>query len=284
MDRRDFIRGALALGSGLVVAGDALAQSANGRPNTASQPAAKPVSAPAVKSATAKKPDPIVRRVVAIDAGHGGKDPGAIGRGGTYEKDITFSVARELGKRLEASGRYRVILTRRSDNFIALHQRVALARAGESALFVSLHADSVPNSDARGFSVYTLSEKASDGMTAALAERENAVDLIGGVDLSKHSKQVKTILLDLLHREVSNNSLIMANTLIEKMSPPFTPLVKPHRQANFAVLRAPDVPSILVEMGFLSNREDEKLLNMTSYQRQMADRLKVSIDKYFNLA
>src|SRR5579862_3623452 len=262
MRRRDFIIGGL-MGpmAGSIVGGAALAAA----------PAAKPV----------KKAAPTPKQVVAIDAGHGGKDPGTIGVNGTYEKEITFAVARDLARRLEASGRYTVVLTRTDDSFIALPERVHIARTGGAALFLSLHADSVPNPHQRGFSVYTLADEASDAMTAGLARRENEVDRLAGVDLSKHPKMVRTILLDLMHRETANNSSMMAETVVSTLHPPFTPLQKPHRQANFAVLRAPDFPSILVEMGFLSNLDDEKLLNQASYQVKLADRMVTAVDGFF---
>jgi N-acetylmuramoyl-L-alanine amidase len=224
------------------------------------------------------------RQVVALDPGHGGKDPGAIGARGTHEKEITIAVAHALAARLEATGKYDVVLTRHNDSFIPLPDRVRLARAGNSALFVSLHADSIANHHIRGFSVYTLSDEASDEFAAALAKRENAVDRIGGVDFSRHPKEVRTILMDLMHRETTNNSTIMAETIVSTLNPPFEPLEHTHRQANFAVLRAPDIPSILVEMGFLSNVEDEKLLNQRSYQAKLTDRLKYAIDGYFQTA
>ena len=259
MRRRAFILGSL-MGGALV-----------SRPGLAA-PSAKKTPAPPVA-----KP----RQIVAIDAGHGGKDPGTIGVAGTFEKEITLPVACDLARRLEATGRYQAVLTRSDDRFIALAERVRLARAGGAALFLSLHADSVPNAHQRGFSVYTLADQASDAMTAALARRENDVDRFAGVDFSKHPQAVRTILFDLMHRETTNNASLMAETVVAKLHPPFTALQKPHRQANFAVLRAPDIPSILVEMGFLSNSEDEKLLNQASYQAKLADRLVVAIDGFF---
>ncbi|MFD2264781.1 N-acetylmuramoyl-L-alanine amidase [Lacibacterium aquatile] len=272
LDRRQFLTAALAVAGGTMLAtGDALA---------ATDPKAKP-AAPAIKK-TPPKPPVIKKKIIAIDAGHGGKDPGAIGATGIYEKLITMSVALDLAKRLEATKRYDVVLTRNNDTFIALSDRVRLARAGASALMISLHADSIPtNPDASGFSVYTLSEKASDGMAAALADRENAADLVGGIDLTKHSKHVKTILLDLMSRETSNNSLMMAATMVDTLHPPFSALHHPHRQANFAVLRAPDIPAVLVEMGFLSNKNDEKQLKTKTYQQKLAERLHVGIDRHF---
>ena len=258
MRRRDFIIGGL---MGSIAAGAA----------HAATPAAK----------RAKKPAPKPKQIVAVDAGHGGKDPGTIGVNGTYEKDITFAVATDLARRLEATGRYEAVLTRTDDSFIALPERVHLARAGRAALFVSLHADSVPNPHQRGFSVYTRAEQATDAMTAALAQRENDADRFVGVDFSTHSKAVRSILFDLMHRETENNATLMAQTVVAKLHPPFTPLQRPHREANFAVLRAPDIPSILVEMGFLSNVEDEKLLNQTGYQAKIADRMVVAVDGFF---
>jgi N-acetylmuramoyl-L-alanine amidase len=236
--------------------------------------------------AAKKSPAPVVKpkQIVAVDAGHGGKDPGTIGVNGTYEKEITIAVARDLARRLEASGRYQVVLTRADDSFIALPDRVRLARVGGAGLFLSLHADSVPNPHQRGFSVYTLADEASDAMAAALAQRENDVDRLAGVDFSRHPKMVRTILLDLMHRETANNSSMMAETVVTTLHPPFTPLQKPHRQANFAVLRAPDFPSILVEMGFLSNPDDEKLLNQVSYRAKLADRMVAAVDGFFSRA
>lgn len=271
-DRRRFLKQALLVGGSCLLAEEAFAQ------------AAQQLLTKASAGKTASKTPVIPKKIIAIDAGHGGKDPGAIGAQGTYEKQITFAVARELARQLEATGRYTPILTRRNDSFVALGARVSAARRAKAALFLSLHADSIPNNpEARGFSVYTLSDKASDTMTAALADRENAADFVGGLDLSRHSRQVKTILLDLMHRETTNNSLALAHATLAKMSPAFPPLHKPHRQANFAVLRSPDIPSILVEMGFLSNRDDEKALRTEAYQQKMANRLTSAVDAFFTV-
>jgi N-acetylmuramoyl-L-alanine amidase len=245
------------------------------------------LAAPAAFAAPKTKPKPPVpaakpKQIVALDAGHGGRDPGTIGINGTYEKDVTLAVTRDLARRLEASGRYQVVLTRSDDSFIALPDRVRLGRAGRAGLFMSLHADSMPNARKRGFSVYTLADEASDAMAAGLAQRENAVDRLAGVDFSKHSKMVRTILFDLMTRETTNNASRMAETVVATLHPPFAAIEKPHRQANFAVLRAPDIPSILVEMGFLSNADDEKLLNQASYQHKLAERLVAAVDGFFS--
>ncbi len=262
MNRRRFIQRAGAAGlaafGGYASSRPALAQAAR-RPTIAAPP----------------------RRVVAIDAGHGGKDPGALGVNGTHEKLITMAVALEVARKLEARGQIRPVLTRRDDSFIALEDRVELARAGDATLFLSLHADAAPNLQARGFSVYTLNEDASDEMAALLAKRENAADRFAGVNFGAQPKAVKSILADLMARETASNSAMMAQVVVNRLSPPLQPMVKPHRQANFAVLRAPEIPSVLVEMGFLSNAEDEKLLNQRNYQERLADRLVLSIDAFF---
>jgi N-acetylmuramoyl-L-alanine amidase len=276
MDRRRFLLNALLASGALLTAEGARAETWLAPRSAAAKPKAAP--APAPKAAPAAP----MRRIVALDPGHGGKDPGAIGRKGTYEKEITVLVATDLARRLEATGRYKVVMTRRSDFFLPLADRVRLAQKADSVLFMSLHADSAPSHDARGFSVYTLSEKASDSLAAAIAQRENGVDRIAGIDLSKHPREVRSILLDLLHRETKNNSLMMAETLVQTLDPPFSSLVRPHREANFAVLRAPEIPSVLVEMGFLSNTDDEKLLNMKSYQARLAERLVTAVDDYFH--
>jgi len=157
----------------------------------------------------------------------------------------------------------------------------ALAAAAQTPV-PDIPFDSVPNALQRGFSVYTRADQATDAMTAALAQRENDVDRLAGVDFSKQPKAVRAILFDLMQRETTNNASLMAETVVTKLHPPFTALQKPHRQANFAVLRAPDFPAILVEMGFLSNLEDEKLLNQASYQAKLAEHLVVAVDGFFS--
>ncbi len=266
MQRRLLLRGMLGAGS-LLTMGEALAQA---------RPAAQPVPAPTPPPT--RRPPP---RLIAIDAGHGGKDPGAIGVRGTHEKTITIAVAQDLARRLTANGRYRVALTRDDDTFVALADRVRHARERKADLFISLHADSVPNPATRGFSVYTLSETASDDLAAGLATSQNAVDRLAGIELGRHSRQVRSILVDLLHRDTANASSHMAQSLLDHFQPPFQPIQRPHRQANFAVLRAPDIPSILVEMGFISNVEDERALAQRSTQTKIADRLVVAIDGFF---
>lgn len=244
------------------------------------KPARKPEnsdSAPAApRLAAGKKP------VIVIDAGHGGVDPGAIGTNGVFEKHVTLAMARELKNQLEASGNYEVHLTRDSDKFIRLYQRVDIARSKKADLFISLHADTIGKNNVRGASIYTLSEKASDAETAELAERENKVDLIAGADLSHADKEVASILVDLSMRDTMNQSKFFANTLVDKVRGDGLRLLeRPHRYAGFAVLKAPDVPSILMELGYMSNNEEARLLNDPAHRQRLGAALRKGVDAYF---
>lgn len=221
------------------------------------------------------------KRIVAIDAGHGGLDPGAIGVGGTREKDIVLAMARELRDRLEATGRYKVFLTRDSDTFLKLRERVELARGAGAELFISLHADSHPRRDTTGASVYTLSETASDAEAAALAEKENKSDVIAGVDLSTEDVDVANILIDLAQRETMNRSAVFARTLISRFNGDVPLLGKSHRFAGFAVLKAPDVPSVLIELGYLSNPAEETRLRTAAYRSNIAGAIVAAVDAFF---
>lgn len=248
------------------------------------------VSSPAMAPAPAALPTPPLKPgdkpenpvpVVAIDAGHGGVDPGAIGQRGTAEKDIALAYALELARRLETGGRYRVVLTRARDLFVRLRDRIAIARAAGADLFISLHADAHDTPALRGASVYTLSEQASDAEAAALAAKENKADLIAGVDLSGESEVVANILIDLAQRETKNLSARFAAMLVKELKKD-TPLLRnSHRFAGFAVLKAPDVPSLLVELGYLSSRQDEALLRSADGRARLAAALGRAIDAYF---
>jgi N-acetylmuramoyl-L-alanine amidase len=221
--------------------------------------------------------------LIIIDAGHGGVDPGAIGAGGVFEKNVTLAMARELKRQLEETRAYRVHLTRDSDIYLKLHERVDIARARKADLFISLHADSVNRANIRGASVYTLSEKASDQQTALLADRENRADLIAGVDLSGEDKQVAGILVDLAMRDTMNQSSFFANTLVSDLRRSGVSILeKPHRHAGFAVLKAPDIPSVLIEMGFLSNRSEAGKLSDAAYRSRFAHALVGGIGAYFD--
>ncbi len=239
--------------------------------------AANTMAVPPRKPVKGEKP------LIIIDPGHGGVDPGAIGANGVFEKHVTLAIAKELKKQLEASGRYRVKMTRDRDIYLKLYQRVDIARKHEGDLFISLHADSMGRKNVRGASVYTLSEKASDAETAKLAERENQVDLIAGVDLSHEDEEVATILVDLMVNETKNQSRFFANTLVTNIEAwGIRTLPNPHRYAGFAVLKAPDIPSVLIECGFMSNRSEADMLNKPAYRRKLASSLVQGIDAYFD--
>lgn len=221
------------------------------------------------------------RKLIIIDPGHGGQDPGALGVNGAYEKTIVLAVGLELKRQLERDG-YRVEMTRSTDVFIPLGERVKFARRKGGDLFVSLHADSISRSNVTGASVYTLSDKASDKETAKLAERENKSDLIAGIDLSHQENDVADILIDLAARDTMNQSRYLAKTVITTLdSKNVKVLDTKYRSAGFAVLKAMDIPSILVEMGYLTNRQEVERLSNSSYRTQIASALKASIDKFF---
>jgi len=220
-------------------------------------------------------------RLVMLDPGHGGIDPGAIGVSGIYEKNIAFATAHEVGRLLEATGRYRVRLTRSGDQFVPLGERVERAQAAGADLFLSIHADAIPDSSIRGASVFTLSEKASDAEAAALAAHENKSDLIAGVDLSRHEAVVSEILFDLARRQTNNLSLRLARELVAELAQEVPLLNNTHRSAGFAVLKAPDIPSALVELGCLSNTQEERALRQISYQHKLAQSIVRSIADYF---
>ena len=219
--------------------------------------------------------------VIVIDPGHGGVDPGTTSVGGIYEKHVTLSVAREMKAQLERTGRFRVVLTRGRDIFLRLRDRVAKGRDAGARLFISIHADAIKNRTVRGLSVYTLSERASDTEAEALAEKENKADLIAGIDLTNETPEVTNILIDLAQRESMNESVRFASLLIKELRRKTRVLRRSHRFAGFAVLKAPDVPSVLLEVGFLSNREDEKALRSKKYRAKLAAAVVRAVDGYF---
>ncbi|WP_223880637.1 N-acetylmuramoyl-L-alanine amidase family protein [Roseococcus microcysteis] len=221
--------------------------------------------------------------VVVLDPGHGGADPGAIGPGGTQEKRITLALAIELRRQLLAGGRCRVVLTRGRDVFVPLGRRVQVARDQEAALLVSLHADAAPPGQAsglRGASVYTLSEDASDALAAALARRENLADRAGGLRLPSVSPEVQRILLSLMRQETHAASTRVARLAVNALEGDFQLLNQPHRRAGFVVLKAPDVPAVLVEGGFLSHPRDEALLNTPAHRARLARALAGAVNRY----
>ena len=229
----------------------------------------------------AKRAEPVRKKVVVIDPGHGGIDPGAIGFSGIYEKDITLAAARQLKQRLEGTGRYRAILTRQDDSSLALRQRTEIARRAPADIFISLHADTIRDPGVRGLSVYTLSEQASDAEAEALAARENQADTIIGMDLTKETVEVRNILVDLAGRESRNIATHFAGQLIDALQTEVRLLPHTHRFAGFAVLKSPDVPSVLIEMGYLSNREDESALKKPAYRAKLMAAVVRGLDHYF---
>tara|TARA_X000000950_G_scaffold287075_1_gene397968 strand:- start:18361 stop:19449 length:1089 start_codon:yes stop_codon:yes gene_type:complete len=220
-------------------------------------------------------------KIIIIDAGHGGKDSGAIGVRKILEKDVTLVVAKKLKKRLQKNKNYRVILTRQGDRYLRLRDRVKIARKNKADLFISLHADFHRNKNVSGVSIYTLSERASDKEAEALAKRENKSDLIEGLDLSLESKEVANILIDLTQRETMNQSSYFVDFLIKEFRIRTKLLQRTHRFAGFAVLKAPDIPSVLIEMGYLSNKKDAELLVKNNYHEKIIDSINNGIDNYF---
>lgn len=253
----------------------ALIEEVNRKPAPAGKPAAEPLPG---------KGKPVVARLatVVIDAGHGGEDPGAIGRRGSREKDITLTIARRLKRLIDEEPGMRAVLTRDGDYYLPLHVRVDKARKVRADLFVSIHADAFISPHARGSSVFALSEKRATSEAARwLANRENDADLIGGVNLDVKDKYLAQTLLDLSQTATIDHSLRLGDAVLKRLSTVNT-LHKPRvEQASFAVLKAPDVPSILVETAFISNPEEEKRLNDDAYQDKLARAILDGIREYF---
>lgn len=251
------------------------------------RPVRKPVAVAAPRSLPVPVPfkrkpaRPDEKKLIVIDPGHGGVDPGAMSRSGVWEKHIVLAFARELRQSLVASGKFRVRLTRDRDVFIRLRDRIAVARRAGADLFISVHADSIGNSKVRGTSVYTLSERASDKEAGALARKENKSDLIAGVDLDDQSNDVVNILIDLAQRETMNESAVFARKLVDELGKTRKLLRNTHRFAGFAVLKAPDIPSVLVELGYLSNRSDERMLRDPRKRKRLASAMSTAVERYF---
>lgn len=208
---------------------------------------------------------------VVIDPGHGGIDGGAQGLHGIQEKTITLAFGLELRKKLQETGRFNVVMTRDSDQFLRLDERVQIGRQSEADLFISIHADTIRYHYIRGATVYTLSEKASDDIAADVAESENLSDSIAGIELPEESTEVADILMDLVRRETQTFSVRFARTLVGELSEQVELIKNPHRYAGFRVLTAQDMPSVLVEIGYLSNSKDEKLMRDPAWREKAAE-------------
>jgi N-acetylmuramoyl-L-alanine amidase len=255
----------------------------------ASLRAAQPLSS----SAPLVPPQPAIARLkprrkptntlpmIVIDSGHGGVDPGAISVTGYKEKSLTLDYGRALRDALLATGRYRVTMTRSDDRFIKLRDRMGIAQRVGGDLFISLHANSHNSRKIRGASVYTVSEKASDAEAARVAEKENAADAIAGVNLSQHPDDVRDILLDLTWRETKNLSKQFADTIIKEVGTVNSLLPNSHRFAGFAVLKSPTVPSVLLEIGYMSHPKEAQMLQRRSHRNKIVGAMVRAIDRYF---
>ena len=263
-----------------------------------------PVS-PAAFEATARPPEPVtqarrtasaepaplpklkpapktVRHLIAIDAGHGGRDPGAIAANGLKEKTLALIFARELRTVLQEAGRFGVVMTRDHDRKVSLHRRVEIARDAGADLFLSIHLDRLANPEVGGASVYTLSDEASDVETAELAARENKADIVADVDLSEgYDEDVAKVLISLVQQNTMNCSATLAATLLPELGRVAPLINRPHRFGNFRVLKAPDIPSVLVELGYLSNDRDAERLISDSHRRVLAGAILRALDNYF---
>ena len=257
-----------------------LEKSGEAQPEAQGKPAHKPSEAAPDKP----EPKPEIARMVTIvlDPGHGGEDPGAVGRRGSYEKNVTLSVAKRLKEKIDATPSMRSVLTRDGDYFIPLHQRVQKARRVQADLFVSVHADAFVKITARGSSVFVLSETGASSSAARwLANKENSADLVGGVNLGVKDPYLARTLLDLSQTATINDSLKLGKDVLGELGRINTLHKGQVEQAGFAVLKAPDIPSILIETAFISNPEEEARLNDEAYQDRMAEAILKGIRRYF---
>ena len=242
-------------------------------------PPAAPLPQAQPKPTTTLSP---TRLVIAIDPGHGGRDPGAISESGIQERTVVLTFARELSAILESSGRYRAVMTRDRDRKVGLHERVEIARDAGADAFLSIHADKVAEDWVRGAAVYTLSDEASDEETAALAARENKVDIVSDVDLSEgYDEEVAKVLISLVQQNTMNCSAALAAHLLPELGSVAPLLKRAHRFGNFRVLKAPDIPSVLIELGFLSNDQDTERLRRKSHRAALARAIMRALDDFF---
>ena len=256
-------------------------------------PSQAPPAAPQIRTSTLDD-DPLpqaakrkIRPVIVIDAGHGGVDPGAVGANGLLEKNVVLGVSRQLRAQLAATGRYTVILTRSTDVFVSLNDRLRISRESQADLFISLHADAVAETtiaqSVRGGTIYMLSEHASDEQARRLAEKENAVDMLAGLESTPRESQddVRGILVDLLRRETTDFSSDFRGMLTDELRKHIALAREPQRSASFKVLKQTHSPSVLVELGYMSNAEDQKLLKSVEWQKRVAGGIADAIHAYF---
>lgn len=253
--------------------------------NTTAPVDKKPAPVAEIKPERPRQGKPVVDRLVTItlDPGHGGEDPGAVGRGGSYEKHVTLAVAKRLKAKIDAEPNMRAVLTRDTDFFVPLHMRVQKARRIQSDLFVSIHADAFTRPDASGSSVFALSESgASSSAARYLAQKENSADLVGGVNIAVKDPMLARTLLDLSQTATISDSLKLGKAVLGELGSINRLHKESVEQAGFAVLKAPDIPSILIETAFISNPEEERRLNDDAYQDKMAEAIIAGIRKYFS--
>lgn len=220
------------------------------------------------------------QKIVMLDPGHGGQDPGAISSTGKYEKHLTLLFANEAKKVLEKKG-YTVYMTRTNDTAVSLRSRIEKAHKHNADIFISIHADSAKNKSAKGLSIYTISEKASDAEAAALAERENKADIILGINLEEYQESIGNILIDLAKRDTMDKSAQYAELFVKEVRHTAQLKSTPHRTAGFVVLKSPNIPSVLIELGYLSNKQEEKMLQKKSYRAEIITSLAKGLDQYF---
>jgi N-acetylmuramoyl-L-alanine amidase len=220
-------------------------------------------------------------KLVVVDAGHGGVDPGAIGKKGTREKDVTLKFVKKLKRILEKTGRYKVVLTRSTDKYLKLKNRVALAHKAKGDIFISIHADSHRKASTRGLSVYTISENRSKREAKKLLRKSKNRNVLNGVDLKNQSSEVRDVLIDLARRDTKNTSITFAEHVVKELGQEARLLRRPHRDASLAVLTGMEIPSVLIELGYLSNLYEEKQLRKDSYHIRLAGGIRDALDNYF---
>jgi len=245
--------------------------------------AASEASAPASNDEAATTPASGLP-VIVIDPGHGGVDGGAYGVGGAVEKTIVYDYALELERRLEARNRFKVVLTRHGDEFVSLEDRVRIAREANASLFISIHADMLGEADVSGATIYTCSERASDAQAARIAERENAADKAAGIEQKAQAAGVADILFDLKRRETRAYAHIFSRGVVDELKGAARLNRNPERSAGFLVLKAPDFPSVLVELGYLSNAQDVQAMNSPTWRAKTASAMANAIDRFFAAA